>query len=77
MRYRQGRDRMLRRGMAPIFFSVWFSFHSASAFAVEISKMPYQYSSDSGVAIEAVETFVLCDCKPGPALVSGACDTSR
>lgn len=59
---------MLRRGMASIFFSVWFSFHSVSAFAAEISKMPYQYSSDSGVVIEAVETFVLCDCKPGPAL---------
>ncbi|WP_168058419.1 OmpA family protein [Candidatus Manganitrophus noduliformans] len=30
--------------------------------------MPYQYSSDMGVAIEAVETFVLCDCKSAPAL---------
>lgn len=68
MLYRQGRDWMFRRGMASIFFSVWFSFHSVSAFAAEISKMSYQYSSDSGVVIEAVETFVLCDCKPGPEL---------
>ncbi|TAJ86499.1 OmpA family protein [bacterium] len=70
MLYWQGRNRILRRGVAicSIFFSVWFSFHSVSALAAEISKMPYQYSSESGVVIEAVETFVLCACKPGPAL---------
>lgn len=66
--YRQGRNRMLCKGMAPIFFSVLCSINLDSAIAAEISKMPYQYSSDTGVAIEAVETFVLCDCKPAVAL---------
>lgn len=36
--------------------------------AGEILKIPYQYSSDTGVSIMAAETFVLCDCKPAPAL---------
>lgn len=65
---RQKRNRMLCKGMAPIFFSVLCSINLDSAFAAEIYRIPYQYSSDTGVAIEEVETFVLCDCKPASAL---------
>lgn len=66
--YLRGKNRMFRKGLAPIFFSVLFFFNSASVFAAEILHLPYRYSSDTGVAIEATETFVLCDCKAASAL---------
>ena len=47
---------------------VLFSVFAMPVFASEISHLPYRYSSDMGVAIETTETFVLCDCKPGPEL---------
>lgn len=66
--YRRGRNRIFRKGLAQIFFSVLFFFNSVSVFAAEILHLPYRYSSDTGVAVETVETFVLCDCKEASAL---------
>lgn len=66
--YRRGRNRMFRKVLTHILFSVLFFFNSASVFAAEILYLPYRYLSDTGVAIEATETFVLCDCKAASAL---------
>ncbi|NKE71285.1 OmpA family protein [Nitrospiraceae bacterium HYJII51-Mn-bac16s-1-B09] len=52
----------------PIILIGYFSFASPEAGAVEIIKTPYRYPSDMEVAIEAAETFVLCDCKAAPPL---------
>lgn len=66
--YRQGRDKGLCKQLVALFFSALLSFLVAPVIAAEILHLPYRYSSDTGVAIEATETFVLCDCKESPAL---------
>lgn len=66
--YRQGRDRRLCKQLTALFFSALLSSFAAPVGAAEILHQPYRYSSDTGVAIEATETFVLCDCKEASAL---------
>lgn len=64
------RNRMLRIRLieCSLFFSALFSFLAAPVIAAEILHLPYRYSSGTGVAVETVETFVLCDCKEAAAL---------
>lgn len=66
--YRQGRDKGLCKQLIALFFSALLSSLAAPVIAAEILHLPYRYSSDTGVAIEATETFVLCDCKEASAL---------
>lgn len=49
--YRERKNRMFRKGLTLIFFSVLFFFNSVSVFAAKILHLPYRYSSDTGVAI--------------------------
>ncbi|TAK07245.1 MAG: OmpA family protein [Candidatus Manganitrophaceae bacterium] len=66
--YRQERNGRLRKQLTAFFFSTLLSSLAAPVFAAEILHLPYRYSSDTRVAIEATETFVLCDCKEASAL---------